>query len=170
MNLAWDCLSSVHPGHSHRPRYPPDSRPALAWRLSSLSFRQSVKTSQLSASAPLSTPPGTRPWLSLAERGPSTVTGTSSSSLSSLTSLASVSTGCKGVSSKCFGENYIYIVCQSVKYYLCQNQIQNIKKNLHSIFRRIVKTLQPETIQNIEEKLSRSALKLLWSKKAKKTK
>ena len=125
---------------------------------------------RLSASAPLSTPPGTRPWLSLAERGPSTVTGTSSSSLSSLTSLASVSTGCKGVSSKCFGENYIYIVCQSVKYYLCQNQIQNIKKNLHSIFRRIVKTLQPETIQNIEEKLSRSALKLLWSKKAKKTK
>ena len=74
---------------------------------------------RLSASAPLSTPPGTRPWLSLAERGPSTVTGTSSSSLSSLASLASVSTGCKGVSSKCFGENYIYIICQSVKYYIC---------------------------------------------------
>ena len=62
------------------------------------------------------------PLTSLAERGPSTVTGTSSSSLSSLTSLTSVSTGCKGVSSKCFGENYIYIICQSVKYYICQNQ------------------------------------------------
>ena len=104
--------------------------PALAWRLSSPSFRQSVKTSarhpssalsiqsrpqpgthpRLSASAPLSTPASVRlpsAPLSRIERFPCPRPGLTKY-LSTLASLAKrLNQGCTGVSSKCFGEHIV---------------------------------------------------------------